>query len=825
MTKEELKQYIDENIYENQDGDITGEGLNEVLKAIVDDAGTKVEANPTGTPTETMQTIKIGEKIYTAPQGPQGEPGEDGQDGQPGAPGPANTLTIGTVTDGEQAAASIIGEAPNQTLNLVLPKGEQGDPGQNAVNPFKGWFTTDNIPTTGQAGDYCNVSNTSVTPHTVTIYRWSTANNRFKDTGEVPDTATGETFASSETLQEVAIDDSHLENPTNTANDTQPVLAKAEDVMQLKVKLEGVTASEEKFVNYTSVSGCWGKEAQEIVNTAWSRAEILLPSSAKKVRILGVAFRNGLSEANKNVANILGHYEGDAWISDYIQPMDTNTEDVNITREYTYAIPPQSTHFRINTRYGSAVMPESSFYCYLRSGESVSDVMKRLSDKTLTSKIKMLPAVKEIGLSLIGEGQMFINSQVSKTWFAFLKAGERITVSNSFSISTYVCVGTASINEPPHIVEQGGSMDAFPKLQKGYVVGDYSYEFIASENCYFWITYRFEQGDPTFIKICNLKEKKSGLLLGSPSLHWSEFTGTDETISSKMAADVYAIYDELVISHPLWLERVDNIGYATLDSSLEIRHYVLGYQKATLQSSYEGANILYDDNGVNHDMPHIVISAGLHGDEKASVWGVARACKEIIESNEPWAVFIKTNFVIDIIPIVSPYTFNHNVRNMTVDGVSIDPNRDYSTFTLNESKAMRDFMLQTKAVCFIDCHNTRNAPTKERMFLSTPEGSMNAETANHLCMRLSSLMSMLIPESYPYPEDPKVYFLLSKATIAKTTTLAYFMGEMNEILSFTMESPRNNEFNAPTNDCTLKASVLMTTLIENVIPALSVLSE
>ena len=63
MTKEELKQYIDDNIYENQDGDITGESLNEVLKAIVDDAGTKVEANPTGTPTETMQTIKIGEKI------------------------------------------------------------------------------------------------------------------------------------------------------------------------------------------------------------------------------------------------------------------------------------------------------------------------------------------------------------------------------------------------------------------------------------------------------------------------------------------------------------------------------------------------------------------------------------------------------------------------------------------------------------------------------------------------------------------------------------------------------------------------------------------
>ena len=142
MNKEELKQYIDDNIYENQDGEITGESLNAVLKAIVDDGGTKVEANPTGEPTETLGKIKIGETIYTAPQGPtgatgatgpqgeqgpqgpKGEPGTDGQDGQDGAPGPANSLIIGTVTDGEQAAASITGEAPNQTLNLTLPAGK-----------------------------------------------------------------------------------------------------------------------------------------------------------------------------------------------------------------------------------------------------------------------------------------------------------------------------------------------------------------------------------------------------------------------------------------------------------------------------------------------------------------------------------------------------------------------------------------------------------------------------------------------------------------------------------------------------------------------------
>ena len=61
--------------------------------------------------------------------GPQGETGATGATGATGPAGPANTLTIGTVTKGTDAAATITGSAPNQTLNLVLPKGDKGDKG------------------------------------------------------------------------------------------------------------------------------------------------------------------------------------------------------------------------------------------------------------------------------------------------------------------------------------------------------------------------------------------------------------------------------------------------------------------------------------------------------------------------------------------------------------------------------------------------------------------------------------------------------------------------------------------------------------------------
>ena len=54
--------------------------------------------------------------------------------GPKGDTGPANTLKIGTVEKGEKASASITGEAPNQTLNLILPKGNKGEKGDTGEN-------------------------------------------------------------------------------------------------------------------------------------------------------------------------------------------------------------------------------------------------------------------------------------------------------------------------------------------------------------------------------------------------------------------------------------------------------------------------------------------------------------------------------------------------------------------------------------------------------------------------------------------------------------------------------------------------------------------
>ena len=64
--------------------------------------------------------------------------GRKGDTGATGATGPANVLTIGSVTSGKVASATITGDAPNQVLNLVLEKGDKGEQGEQGKQGIQG---------------------------------------------------------------------------------------------------------------------------------------------------------------------------------------------------------------------------------------------------------------------------------------------------------------------------------------------------------------------------------------------------------------------------------------------------------------------------------------------------------------------------------------------------------------------------------------------------------------------------------------------------------------------------------------------------------------
>lgn len=107
-----------------------------------------------------IEGLKVkGDKGDKGDTGSKGDKGDTGSKGDIGATGPANKLSIGTVAGGDTAGATITGTAPNQTLNLVLPKGNKGDKGDQGEKGDTG--SVENIdtimPTFTQAGTRANI--------------------------------------------------------------------------------------------------------------------------------------------------------------------------------------------------------------------------------------------------------------------------------------------------------------------------------------------------------------------------------------------------------------------------------------------------------------------------------------------------------------------------------------------------------------------------------------------------------------------------------------------------------------------------------------------
>lgn len=97
---------------------------------------------------------------------PKGEQGIQGIQGEKGEVGPSNVLTIGSVTSGDEPFAEITGDSPNQILNLVLPKGEKGEDGRQGVDGEKGETGPSNVLTIGSVtkGEEASATITGVSP-------------------------------------------------------------------------------------------------------------------------------------------------------------------------------------------------------------------------------------------------------------------------------------------------------------------------------------------------------------------------------------------------------------------------------------------------------------------------------------------------------------------------------------------------------------------------------------------------------------------------------------------------------------------------------------
>lgn len=140
----------------NADVTMTGDAPNHGLRFVIP-RGDKGDKGNTGSPGAKGDKGEPGAKGdkgndgSPGAKGDKGDPGMPGKDGADGAPGKDGTngtngkdgltpnISIGTVTTldaGASATAGITGTTPNLTLNLGIPKGAKGEPGEGGAGAY-----------------------------------------------------------------------------------------------------------------------------------------------------------------------------------------------------------------------------------------------------------------------------------------------------------------------------------------------------------------------------------------------------------------------------------------------------------------------------------------------------------------------------------------------------------------------------------------------------------------------------------------------------------------------------------------------------------------
>lgn len=237
---------------------------------------------------------------------------------------------------------------------------------------------------------WITVVNDSVIPNT---YSW-------QNIGEVQVSLL---FASEENLNDIYIDNTNLVNPKNAS------LAKAEDVLQLKAKLEGATASETKVLNIqdwhpeNKDSGFYKNDGSWSENTTFNSTRISVVGY-KSVRFLGYVI------SSTTVSYGFTKEDGSFCEGYPIPYLDTSVSTDTI-KEYIKVIPDDAVY--LVCLYKSNLINQSSFYCYLQKGESVG-VIKTNVDKILNDLYTH-------------DGIVFDDTPISE----FTKIGSKLTINSS----------------------------------------------------------------------------------------------------------------------------------------------------------------------------------------------------------------------------------------------------------------------------------------------------------------------------------------------------------------------------------------------------------
>ena len=252
----------------------------------------------------------------------------------------------------------------------VLAEGQPGQPGQSAVNPFKGWYNSLaelKAAHTAIEGDSAYVKDASpATTWSIYVYdATATANNNWVDSGLDADTSNVQTFASGEEVNETHIDETGLVSPILGS------LAKAGDAMQLKSTLQCSTLEETK-AEFVLGNGYIDHNGAVSGSTTNAHAEIVIPSGYDSIRFLGLMTYTRASSINYCIAFYNSNDVAIKTIRYLIKP-----DSPAVKNEYIVAIPEGATKFKCSM----AAANRNTFYCYFRKGKSVGDNIDGVVDE------------------------------------------------------------------------------------------------------------------------------------------------------------------------------------------------------------------------------------------------------------------------------------------------------------------------------------------------------------------------------------------------------------------------------------------------------------
>lgn len=194
--------------------------------------------------------------------------------------------------------------------------------------------------------------------------------------------------------------------------------------------------------------------------------------------------------------------------------------------------------------------------------------------------------------------------------------------------------------------------------------------------------------------------------IGSPQVYTCDIEVDGLQVFSNVEA-VYNAFDELVALYPTMFKSNGSIG-KDASGSYDIKYYTLGKTNPRITTDRVGNNTnQWDDT--KYLRKRIFINGNIHSwIERHCCYGLYLFVKELLESDEQWALFIKNNLILDIVPQPNPWGYD-NKTNVNKNNKNL--NRYYLTNRDPENVCIVDLiesLIPRGLIGIIDLHNTND---------------------------------------------------------------------------------------------------------------------